>query len=196
MPVVAVIPVKSFATGKQRLAETLSPADRSTLGRAMVIHVSEVVETVGLLPLIVTADAGVATWAATAGLPSLPDDGEGLSAAAGVGARWASESNSRWLILHSDLPLLTVGELADVAGHCEDGSDVIAPSSDGGTSAISAASPMEFSFGPASFHRHLTRLATPVVIARTGLLHDIDSPNDLSSARSHPRGRWIDDVIA
>ena len=161
----------------------------------MVEHVSNVVVESDLLPVLVTADPDVATWAAGRGIPSVPDPGAGLSAAAASGVDWAVRSGSHWLILHSDLPMLTSIDLQAFVAAMGAG-DVIAPSSDGGTSAISSSQEIDFAFGPGSFSRHLARLANPSVIARPGLLHDVDSPADLDAARAHPLGRWIEGVLA
>lgn len=161
----------------------------------MVEHVSNVVVESDLIPVLVTADPGVATWAAGQGIPSIPDAGEGLSAAAARGVDWAVRSGSRWLILHSDLPMLSSVDLQAFVAAIDTG-DVIAPSSDGGTSAISSRRAIEFTFGPGSFSRHLARLVEPSVVARHGLLHDIDSPADLDAARAHPLGRWLEGVLA
>ena len=188
VPTVVIIPVKSFRLGKQRLASALDDAQRSRLGRALATHVAETVEEAGLLAMFVTGDPEVAAWATSSGFPSLPDPGQGLNAAAAAGVEWADRSRSTWIVLHSDLPLLQAEDLGALANTR---TDVIAPSSDGGTSAISARSPIEFAFGPASFHKHLPQLRSPTIVARTGLLLDIDSPFDLASALSHPRGRWM-----
>lgn len=188
VPTVVIIPVKSFRLGKQRLASALDDAQRSRLGRALATHVAETVEEAGLLVMFVTDDPEVAAWATSAGFPSLPDPGQGLNAAAAAGVEWADLSESSWIVLHSDLPLLRAEDLRALA---TTRADVIAPSSDGGTSAISARSSIEFAFGPASFHKHLPQLHSPTIVARTGLLLDIDSPSDLASALAHPRGRWM-----
>lgn len=188
VPTVVIIPVKSFRLGKQRLASALDDAQRSRLGRALATHVAETVEEAGLLVMFVTDDPEVAAWATSAGFPSLPDPGQGLNAAAAAGVEWADLSKSSWIVLHSDLPLLRAEDLRALA---TTRADVIAPSSDGGTSAISARSSIEFAFGPASFHKHLPQLHSPTIVARTGLLLDIDSPSDLASALAHPRGRWM-----
>lgn len=194
MPTVAVIPVRSFSLGKQRLSDALTPVQRSKLGRAMVEHVSTAAIDSGLIPVLVTADTEVATWAAGQAIPSIPDPGEGLDAAAAAGVRWAGRSGSQWMILHSDLPLLTPGELEQFVA-AADGAAAIAPSSDGGTSAITSDQEIEFAFGPGSFGRHLAKMAMPSIVALTGLLHDIDSPSDLAAARAHPRGVWIERVL-
>lgn len=161
----------------------------------MVEHVADVVVQAGLIPVLVTADAEVATWAAGQAIPSVPDPGKGLDSAATAGVEWAEASNSHWAILHSDLPLLRAAEINRFLAAAEAG-EAIAPSSDGGTSAIMSSRPFRFAFGPSSFSRHLARMEQPAVVALTGLLHDLDSPIDLESARTHPRGRWIDQVIA
>jgi 2-phospho-L-lactate/phosphoenolpyruvate guanylyltransferase len=191
LPVIGVIPVRSFHLGKQRLAGSMAIERREWLGRSLAGHVATVVESAGLIPLIVTADTEVAAWATGAGFPSLPDPGRGLDTACETAVGWARHSGSRWLVLHSDLPLLGDGDLGALLAPIELGGDVIAPSSDGGTSAISARGDIVFSFGPASFHRHLPRLTLPTVIARPGLLQDVDSPADLAAAASHPLGAWL-----
>lgn len=192
MPTIVIIPVKSFRLGKQRLAEAIEDDRRHALGKALASHVAETVEAAGLLPLFVTSDREVAAWATSMGFPSLPDPAAGLDVAAATGVEWARQSSSRWIVLHSDLPLLRDDELVRL--ELEE-SDWIAPSADGGTSAISAKEPIDFAFGPGSFHRHLARLQTPGVIATTGLLHDLDSPADLRSALAHPRGSWLKGVV-
>lgn len=183
VPAVVIIPVKSFRLGKQRLAAAVSSEERGRLGQALAGHVAETVESAELIPLVVTADVEVASWATWSGFPTLPDPDEGLDAAATVGVSWAEHSGSAWIVLHSDLPLLSADDVAIVAQIVEGGGAVIAPSADGGTSAIGWRGPFDFAFGAGSFHRHLARLPTPTVVARTGLLLDVDSPHDLAAAR-------------
>lgn len=190
-----IIPIKSFRLGKQRLSEVLDDARRETLGRGLARHTAGIVETVGLIPLIVTADRQVAEWATTSGFPSLPDSGAGLTAAARVGMEWARASGSRWIVLHGDLPLLTASDVRAVADPVDAGQPVLAPSSDGGTSAIGAEDEFEFDFGVGSFHRHLNRLPDATVVVRTGLALDVDSPNDLAAAAASPRGGWLREIM-
>jgi 2-phospho-L-lactate/phosphoenolpyruvate guanylyltransferase len=190
VPQVVIVPVKSFQMGKQRLAGVLSPGRRQALGRRLAAHVASTVAQAGLIPLIVTADAEVAEWALASGFPSLPDPGQGLDEAAGAGVRWARHSASSWLVLHADLPLLSVADVTAIARVVASGGDVIAPSSDGGTSAVAADGDFEFSFGPGSFHRHLARLHSPTIVTRSGLLLDIDSPNDLEAVRDAMPDPW------
>lgn len=188
MPTVGIIPVKSFRFGNQRLGSALGEPQRIRLGQALAGHVGEVVEQAGLLPLLVTGDGEVVEWATSVGFPTVPDPGPGLDAAAQTGVEWASATGSRWVVLHSDLPLLRPEELRRFE---EAGPVAIAPSSDGGTSAIAADRPIMFSFGAASFHRHLARLGSAEVVASTGFLHDVDTADDLRSALAHPHGSWL-----
>lgn len=194
MPTVAVIPVKSFALGKQRLAGALDPGRRAALARGLADHVATTVSDAGIMPLIVTADAQVAEWATRAGFPSVADPGVGLDAAASAGVAWADQAHSEWLVLHADLPLIGADDITALLQALEDGA-VVAPSSDGGTTAIGTRGHRDFSFGPASFHRHLKALPQAEVLIRPGLLLDIDSESDLQAAMSVPDGTWIRDLI-
>lgn len=191
-----VIPVRSFRLGKTRLGGAVGEDRRVRLGRALTFRVASAVETAGLLPLVVTADAEVATWATAEGFPSLPDPGSGLDDAAAAGVEWAEMSHSSWIVLHADLPLLESRDIGTLAALLAEGFDPIAPSSDGGTSAVGGREGFAFSFGEGSFHRHLTRLASPKVVTSPGLLLDLDSPADLAAAVAHPRGRWLREVLA
>jgi 2-phospho-L-lactate guanylyltransferase len=195
VPTVVVIPVRSFRLGKTRLAEKVEDAERIALGRALAFRVAEAAENVGLLPLVVTADPEVAAWATSAGFPSLPEPGEGLNLAVAAGVEWAASSRSSWIVLHADLPLVEAADILRLAECLDSGLNPIAPSSDGGTSAIGGWGAFAFSFGIGSFHRHLARLATPRVVTSPGLLLDLDSPADLAAALAHPRGRWLREVL-
>lgn len=190
-----VIPVKSFSLGKGRLSGAVDSDVRGRLGRGLADHVASTVVGAGLVPLIVTADPEVAEWSTRAGFPSLADPGAGLDAAALTGVDWTRHLGATWLVLHSDLPLLTADDVGCLVDVLEERGSVIAPSADGGTSAIGGEEPIEFSFGVSSFHRHLSRLPDPGVVARTGLLHDLDSPTDLVSSSTTPRGRWVTELI-
>ena len=154
----------------QRLAGDLTSEERSDLGKALVGHVAGVTTEAGALPLVVTGDMEVADWAARSALAVLPDSGTGLDDACDQGVQWAEYSGSRWLVIHSDLPLLRVSEVEALLSRIGQGGDVIAPSADGGTSAISAAGPIVFGFGQGSFRRHLPRLSDARIVARRGLL--------------------------
>jgi 2-phospho-L-lactate guanylyltransferase len=195
MPLVVIIPVKSFRSGKRRLHDTLDDRARQHLGVALAGHVASTVESAGHTPLIVTADREVAEWGTATGFPTLADPGHGLDAAASAGVEWAGHTNSEWLILHSDLPLLTTNEVEALTAPIGDGLSVLSPSSDGGTSAIGSRGQFPFAFGVASFHRHLARLEGVVVVVRRGLALDVDSAVDLDAALSTDSTQWLADAI-
>jgi 2-phospho-L-lactate guanylyltransferase len=195
VPVVAILPVKSFHLGKGRLAGILDSRSRMRLGVAFAARTVETAEAAGLLPLLVAGDHEVGKWALRRAIPFVPDPGRGLSEAARQGVIWAGHSSSRWLVLHSDLPLLSRADLAALAAPLDGGESVIAPSADAGTSAIGSLGEFGFSYGPGSFPRHLARLPDAKVISRVGLLHDVDSPEDLLSASRHPRGQWLSEFV-
>jgi 2-phospho-L-lactate guanylyltransferase (CobY/MobA/RfbA family) len=144
-----------------------------------------------MIPLLVAGDEEVAEWALRIGFPVIPDRGRGLDDAAGDGVGWATESDSSWLVVHSDLPLLEAAELSEALAVVTAGNTVVAPSADGGTSAIGGHGEAVFSYGPGSFHAHLGRYPDAVVLTRLGFLHDVDSISDLESARRHRRGSWL-----
>ena len=195
MPTVVIIPVKSFRLGKLRLAERVSTEARSALGRAFASHAAETVDQAGMMPLVVAGDGEVASWAIGQGFPSLPDPGTGLNGAAAEGMAWAAHTDSPWVILHADLPLLGPRDLVDVREALTVGHPVIAPSADGGTSALGGHETVAPRYGPGSFHRHLALLDDPTIITTTGLLHDVDSADDLRSILNHPRGKWLEEWL-
>jgi 2-phospho-L-lactate guanylyltransferase len=186
--------VKSFSLGKGRMAQHLGDAARSGLGRALAERTAVLAVEAGLIPLVIAGDADVAEWAILQGFPSLPDRESGLDDAAALGTEWADSTGSEWLVIHSDLPLLTRSDLEvlDNTLHRQDW--VIAPSADGGTSALGGRRLVRFSYGPGSFRRHLGRFPEAAIVARLGLLHDVDTYPDLVSARNHERGAWLAEV--
>jgi 2-phospho-L-lactate guanylyltransferase len=195
MPVVAIIPVKSFRSAKGRLADALDTERRRRLSVALAGHVATSAEAADVLPLVVTSDAEVAEWATSAGFPTLADPGLGLNAAAATGVDWAIRARSSWLVIHSDLPLLTPTDVEAVAKPLESGGTSLAPSTDGGTSAIGGHGPFDFAYGVSSFHRHLRRLPQTSIVVRAGLALDIDSPDDLRTAITASAGDWLRGAI-
>lgn len=191
MPVAALIPIRSFRGGKGRLSPLLDENQRHTLGRGMAERTLTAVEFAGLLPAIVTADLEVERWAIRKGLVLIQETGDGLNGAARQGVEWAQDLGLNWMVIHSDLPIVTGDDIVAVREVVESGENVIAPSADGGTTVLSSQTTIVFTYGPGSFHRHLGLVPGPVIIATPGLLHDLDGPPDLSSALSHPEGAWL-----
>ncbi len=50
----------------------------------------------------------------------------------------------------------------------------------------------EFSYGPGSFSRHLSRTVPPVsIVSQVGLAIDLDDADDLEVILRHPAGSWM-----
>lgn len=182
-PIAVLLPVKSFADAKLRLAPALDPAARRELARAMATHV---VACAGKLPVaVVCDDTEVATWARDSGALVVWEPERGLNRAVEAGvARLASEGTRRVIVAHADLAfareLAWVGAFAGVTlvpDHRDDGTNVIC---------VPATSGFTFSYGPGSFARHgaeTRRLGLPLRVVREPLLgHDVDLPSDLALA--------------
>lgn len=195
MPVAAIIPIRSFARGKERLASALDPETRQVIATSMAARTVLAAEEALLLPAIVTADPDVELWATSLGVAVVEESGGGLNGAAGDGVNWAAANKMRWVILHSDLPLVTSSDLDGIGAAIEGGKAILAPSADGGTTALSSSRPIEFRYGPVSAHLHLAQMHDVAIVARTGLLHDLDSLSDLHSAMAHPEGHWLRTLI-
>lgn len=164
----------------------MSKDGRNRVARHLANHVVSTLSTSGVELAVVTNDSQVESWARDARIQLIEDPGGGLDAAAAAAANWAMNAGMPWVIVHGDLPRLKVHDVTSVCDGLKRSDAVIAPSADGGTSAIGSRRPVEFSYGPASFHRHLARLGQPEVVVRTGLLFDIDDAHDLRQAGLEP----------
>lgn len=175
-----VVPVKSFALAKARLADVLDEQARAELARRMA---ERVLTAAGSLPVTVACDDEiVATWAREHGAevawtPGLDLNGSVTAAVGALGER----GFDRVTVAHADLPkardlALVVGSTGIVAvpDRREDGTNVL-------TVPTEIAFP--FSYGPGSFARHcdLARsLGIEVTVVRPpDLTWDVDGPEDL-----------------
>ena len=136
-------------------------------------HTVSAIRSAGLHVVVVSSDSAVTAWGAAHAKQVVPEPSVGgLDAAALAGV---SAVPGPWMVVHADLPALTVGDMV-AAAQLADRTTVIAPSRDGGTSLIgSNGDPQPFRYGPGSFRRHLSRYS------RTG-----DHPR---TSRPRPRPR-------
>lgn len=186
-----VVPVKPFGDGKSRLAQALDRTQRDALSRRWLTRVLTTAQAWGGFAGMAVISHDPAVWALTEALGARPvqETGEGLNPAleqarAAVMAAGAEAI----LVLPSDLPLLTVGDLAELGDLALEGAGVvIAPSHDGGTNALLLRPPnaIPYGFGAASFARHLAfaqaaGLPYRVYHSRT-LALDVDYPEDLAA---------------
>ena len=174
----AVVPVKPVAERKTRLQHALAPQAIAALTERMLQHVLAVAsatEAIGEVTLLAVDRFGgwQGNW--------FPDPGGGLNVALAGLARAVPE---RMVVLHADLPGLSVADIAALVSAAEHG-DALAPDRHGtGTNALALrnASRFDFSFGPDSFARHLAGLPGGATVDRPGFGLDIDVPEDLDRA--------------
>ncbi len=178
---VVLVPVKSFADAKARLAPVLSPSEREALARWTA---DRVVAAAGELPVFVACDDDdVAAWATARGATVLWHPGVGLNAAVAHSVDDLRDLGvSHVVVAHGDLPRAT--SLTSVA---IEGAVTLVPDARGdGTNviAVPSASGFRFAYGPGSFQRHLHHALAaglPVAVRHDPLLSvDIDTPADLA----------------
>ncbi len=173
------IPIRSFATAKERLSEHLTPQQRWDLAVHLANHAATLASTVADV-VVVTGDRDVRQWAAGRSLPTL-DDGGSLDGAGQAIVRYVGDGP--WGLLHADLPMLSEADLKLALAGFGDRGCVIAPSWDGGTSLIMSFGAFQFSYGPGSFHRHFRQRPSAAVVVRAGLALDVDEPEHLDWMR-------------
>ncbi|MDF1596118.1 MAG: 2-phospho-L-lactate guanylyltransferase [Acidimicrobiia bacterium] len=194
MDIVAV-PIKPFGLAKARLASSFSGTQRAALGRATATRtVTSVLDALGKAS-VVTADEEVAEWAGRLGASVIAEPIGKRSGLNGAAREVVSAARGgMWMIIHADLPLITVSDIRIAWAAALEGDFVLAPSHDGGTSVIGGIeSNFAFSYGPGSFHRHLAATGhLPVrILTRLGFLLDLDDPTDHQAAIRHPLGIWL-----
>ena len=195
-PPLVGVPIKPFGVAKQRLHPRLDRVARSRLGRAIAAHTLQTVAVAGGDAVVISGDSGVRSWAAEIGFSSEGEGppGTGLDGAVTALQKRAMAERRPWLVVHADLPLLYPADVGLVLEHLAEASAVIAPSHDGGTSALGAYGPVVPSYGTGSYQRHLRSLSQlPDVrtVCRPGLAFDLDTVADLDMLSAAERASWI-----
>lgn len=181
---VAVVPLRSPGHGKTRLAPDLDRDARAALAGAMLADVVAALRAADLR-VVVAAGGPAAAAAASALAAEVVVDGPEVRSLdqAVAHTRRRLGPVPALLVVQADLPLLTADDVrAVVAG---EHAVVVAPTADGGTSALLRRPPdvVATAYGPGSGAAHL-RLArerglVPHVVDRPGLRHDVDVLADL-----------------
>lgn len=180
----ALVPIKTLAEAKSRLAPLLSPDERATLALAMLADVLMALRATAAIARVsvVGGDTRALAVAHDYGANIIADDGELNAALARATATRFSEG-ARPLIVFADLPLATPAEFAQFVAHGQNTDVVLASATDGGTNALLAAPGLPLLFGSNSLTRHVhaaEHLAMrTTVVDLPGLSRDIDQPADL-----------------
>jgi 2-phospho-L-lactate guanylyltransferase len=183
-----VVPIRSFALGKGRLADVLDDDARRALTRTMA---ERVIGAAGVRPVVVVSSApDVVAWCAGREVACIDDPGS-LNGAAGAGRDWVrGQGLSRVVVMHADLPLAsTLDGIADdadaaiavlVPDHHDDGTPVLA---------IPSAADFGFAYGPGSCARHVAEAErcglTVRVVRDRALGFDVDDAADLAALAEH-----------
>ena len=175
----AVIPLKGSEERKTRLGSRLGMQGRQRLSEELFEHVVSVLRQVPTLrDVALLSDVRPTQWRG----PFFLDQGRGLNAE--LNAQVESHRPSGLLVIHADLPLVSVDDIAALITGNGAGS-AIAPDRHGvGTNALALVEPsgFDFAFGPNSFTRHCAAARGARVVTRLGLGLDIDTAADLDAA--------------
>jgi 2-phospho-L-lactate guanylyltransferase len=176
----ALVPLKSEAARKSRLAGRLAPADRIALSHALLGRLTTALRAVPrITSIVLLTDAPPTGWNER----WILDRDRGLNAE-------LEEARSRLetplVVIHPDLPIVEPDDLEFLIDAAEETGCAIAPDRHGeGTNALAIARPtaLPFQFGVDSFARHCKTPGVAITgVRRLGLSLDCDTPDDLDRA--------------
>lgn len=186
-----IVPVRSLAGGKTRLAGVLTPEEREVLVRQMLAHALATVAASGIAgqTLVISPDPAARRFALALGAAALAQTAAapGLNAAIALGRDHAKTTGmGAVLVLFADLPLLRADDLRRLAA----ASAPVAVSPDrhgSGTNALllrldrgAAAFAPHFGEGSAAAHRSeaTVRGLDASTVSVPGIAFDLDTPED------------------
>ena len=178
-----LVPLKALGRAKSRLADALSPEERTELMRSLLEGVVGAVREAGVDHLtVVTAEplAGYEVW-----------DDRGLPWNEALAAATAEVVTAPLVaVVSADLPLLRAEEVEELLEATPERGIAIARALDGGTNAVSMRPPgtMRTCFGErgsAALHAEIAREAglEARIVDLPGLAFDVDTPDDLERMR-------------
>lgn len=182
-----LVPIKSFALAKQRLASVASATERGELSRFMA---ARVISAAGDLAAFVACDDDIVEeWAVEQGAVVVRSDGLDLNAAVTLGMNHVQGRGFQQVVVaHGDLPLAT--SFASVASF--NGITLVPDTAGSGTNVACVPVGVGFRvrYGEGSFERHLAEAARCAeasgvayrVLRDEALALDIDTPSDLNAA--------------
>lgn len=187
----AIVPVKPLRYGKSRLAEVLTPDERSDLNRRMLAHTLDTLTAIPEIEhvLVVSRDQAALALAREHGARTVQENGSphlnvALARATVVAKNYATRGV---LIVPADLPLITPEDVRLMLERAvKPPVVVVAPDRRrDGTNAllVCPAGLIEYEFGPGSFQRHCERArkagARLEICDLPSLALDMDLPEDL-----------------
>ena len=198
MTLPAIVPFKALSRAKSRLASTLGEEAAAQLSTAMLLDVIDALgQVAGLDPVaVVTPDPQIAAEVQATGARALLRNDPGLNASVdGAAAELATKPGAGVLVVLGDVAAMRPEEIAELIAKAPERGVALAPSSDGGTSALLRRPhdviPAGFGPGSAATHRDLAaRAGVPFrEIALPSLAIDVDERDDLDElARSDAAG--------
>jgi len=197
-PFAAIVPIRSWATGKSRL--DVDDEARESLGRAFALDVVTVLQDSPRIDLvvIVTSDADVRTTFASCDV--VDDRGRGLDDAVSQGcAHLLERRRSRALVVPSDLPSISVPALDEVLDLAEGFTHTFCPDAEGdGTSLVISHDPASLvtSYGHGSAAAHRAAGLVPLLGAPLEVRRDVDTLQHLQEAQGLGTGRHTAEVLA
>lgn len=192
-----LIPVKSLATAKQRLASFLDQAARTELAKAMLQDVLDAINSWSLRPAVslVTGDPFAKELARQFRFEIIDDDeNRGETHAIEMATRNCEKRGiDSTLVIPGDIPLIQAGELEEIMKHTPAEGSVLVPAADGrGSNAVfrRPAGLFPLRFGDDSFKPHLAAARATgkpcVILSLPGISLDIDNPGDLQQLAAAP----------
>lgn len=192
----ALIPIKGFERGKSRLSEVLAPLERAQLARNLFEHVVRVLRASPAIDGIAVVSDSVEARKHAEGLGvvalSDADDSQGLADVVdGALQDLERRGATSVMICMSDLPDLTVQDIASVARQLDESDVVLVPDLlQQGTNviALKPVTCLPSCLGHEdSLRRHHTRARdsglTVSVQLSSGIAFDVDRPRDLERLR-------------
>jgi 2-phospho-L-lactate guanylyltransferase len=193
----AIVPIRSWATGKSRLR--LDDERRQQLGRAFALDVVDVLLASPDIDLVVVVTSDPDVAADVPGCTVVADRGLGLNDAVAQGCAHAmAEGCTQVVVVPSDLPCLTAEALSDVLSLSARHSHAYCPDAEGdGTTIVVSSDPgsLVTSYGVGSAVAHRSSGLEPLA-APPEARQDVDTLSHLVEAETLGVGRHTAAVIA
>ena len=196
-PFAAIVPIRSWTTGKSRL--DVDDDARESLGRAFALDVVSALHDsprIGVV-VVVSSDAEVRTTFASC--EAVDDRGRGLDDAVAQGCAHAVAGGwSRIVVVPSDLPCISVAALDEVLAMSEGHTHTYCPDADGdGSSLVISHDPATLvtSYGRGSASAHRSAGLVPLLGAPLEVRRDVDTLEHLREAQGLGTGRHTTAVL-